>query len=76
MEIEKNERIEKLLALILLSQLKGNSNKEKISQLNIAGFSNLEIADLLETKSNLVAQLLYEAKKGKKKKPKAKNTAN
>lgn len=66
-----DERIEKLLALLLLNSLKGASIREKASQLSSAGFSNIEIADLLRTSAQVVTQSLYEARKKKprKKKP-------
>jgi len=57
-------RTEKLLALILLCQMKGSSQRDKALQLNLAGFSNIEIADLLQTTSAVVAQNLYEARRG------------
>jgi len=65
------ERSEKLLALILMSQTKDASQKDKIHLLNLAGFSNLEIANLLETTSEVVASSLYQ-KRQTKAAPKAK----
>ena len=59
-------RTELLLALLLLQQMKGASQRDKALQLNVAGFSNLEIANLLETTTATVSQVLYEARKGKK----------
>lgn len=60
------ERVEKLLALLLLENLEGVSQREKAIRLNLAGFSNVEIADLLQTSSQVVSQYLYESrKKGK-----------
>ena len=67
--IDRNER---LLALILLHQMKGSSQQEKISQLNMAGFTNVEIADLLQTTSAVVAQVLYASRKSGKKNKKIK----
>lgn len=61
-----NDRIERLLALLLLQQMKGATQAQKAIQLNIAGFSNTEIADLLETSTKVVAQRLHEARRGKK----------
>lgn len=61
----KKERTETLLALILLQQMKSASQQEKIVQLNIAGFSNLEIANILETTTAVVAQSLYTSRKEK-----------
>jgi len=67
-----NERIERLLALILLHTMKGASQKDKASQLNIAGFSNIEIAEFLQTSPAVIATLVYQSKKsgksGKRKK--------
>ncbi len=64
----ENNRIERLLALILIGQMKGTSTKEKASRLSIAGFSNVEIADILQTTSSFVAHALYIDRKGKAKK--------
>jgi predicted transcriptional regulator len=63
------DRQERLLALILLAQTKGATQKEKVAQLNLAGFSNVEIADLLNMTAAGVSQSLYEAKKSRPKKP-------
>lgn len=62
------ERMERLLALILLNQMKGGSQRDKVLELNRAGFSNLEIADLLQTTTAVVSQQLYAARRtgGKK----------
>jgi hypothetical protein len=60
------ERLERLLALILIQNSK--SQTEKIMQLNMAGFSNLEIADLIGTTNAVVAQIIYAGKKEKRKK--------
>lgn len=65
--MENIERIEKLLALILLNQMPSKSQKEKALTLNMAGFTNTEIADLLEIKSaQVIANYLYSTKKSKK----------
>jgi DNA-directed RNA polymerase specialized sigma24 family protein len=66
------ERIEKLLALLLLRQL--STQAEKAVQLRLAGFTNSEIANLLDTTANVVGQRLLEARK-KAKKGKAKKVA-
>lgn len=60
------ERMEKLLAALLLHSMKGSTQREKAVQLSLAGFSNVEIADLLETSAPVVAQYLYEVRKKKK----------
>lgn len=62
------ERVERLLALILIRDLKGQ--QEKATQLSVAGFSNVEIADILQTSSATVGNVLYMSKKTKGKKKK------
>jgi DNA-directed RNA polymerase specialized sigma24 family protein len=64
------DRIEKVLAALLLHTMKSAPQREKAVQLSIAGFSNVEIADLLETSAAVVAQYLYEVRKKKKRKGK------
>jgi len=64
------ERVERLLALLLIQDM--NGQQEKAIQLSVAGFSNLEIADILQTSSATIAQLLYMSKKEKAKKKKKK----
>ena len=59
-------RVERLLALVLLHNMKGATKAEKAVQLSIAGFSPVEIADLLDTKTPVVHQLLYLARKEKR----------
>jgi DNA-binding NarL/FixJ family response regulator len=55
----ESDRSERLLALLLLQNMKSTSAQQKIVQLNVAGFSNVEIADILQTTSAAVAQSLY-----------------
>jgi DNA-binding NarL/FixJ family response regulator len=62
--MEVSDRTERLLALILLQQMKASPQRDKILQLSVAGFSNTEIADLLQTTSAVVAQSLYEVRRG------------
>ncbi len=57
------DRVESLLALILLHHMKGSPQRDKAVQLSLAGFSNTEIADLLQTTSAVVAQFLYEVRR-------------
>lgn len=64
--MENITRIERLLTLILLNSLKGTTQREKIIQLSLADFSNVEIANILQTTSAVVSQVLYETKKSKK----------
>lgn len=65
MDVE-DHRIERLLALLLVQSMKGAAQREKVSQLNIAGFSNVEIAELLQTSPGVVSTLLYQSKKSGK----------
>jgi DNA-binding CsgD family transcriptional regulator len=58
-------RIERLLGLLLIQNLKGSSQKERACQLSLAGFTNTEIADLLGTSAQVVAQHLYSARKSR-----------
>jgi hypothetical protein len=58
-----SDRTEKLLALLLLHNMKGASKSDKALQLNLAGFSNIEIANLLQTSPAVIAQLLYTARR-------------
>jgi DNA-directed RNA polymerase specialized sigma24 family protein len=64
---DRFDRIEKLLSLILLELMKGTSQAVKIRRLNLAGFTNAEIADFLETKASVVAVRLSESRKKNKK---------
>lgn len=61
------ERIEKLLALLLLENLKSKTQAEKMLRLSLAGFTNIEIADLLDTSAAVVSVRLSEARRGVKK---------
>lgn len=63
--MEISDRTERLLALILINQMKGASQREKIIQLSLAGFTNVEIADIVQTTAPAVSQVLYEARKNK-----------
>jgi transcriptional regulator len=65
---DRFDRIEKLLALILLELMKGTSQAVKIRRLNLAGFTNSEIADFLETKAAVVSVRLSESRKKTKSK--------
>ena len=57
------DRTELLLALILLQNMKSASLTDKAHQLNLAGFTNLEIADVLQTKPQIVADSLYRVRR-------------
>ena len=58
-----NDRIERLLVLILLQSMKESSQADKIYQLNMAGFSNIQIAEFLQTTPSVVAVQLHHSKK-------------
>ncbi len=60
-----DERIESLLALILARSFKGEPMVEAASALSVAGFTNVEIADLLRTSPQTITQVLYEKRKKK-----------
>ena len=64
--MEENNRIEKLLAMQLINSLAGKNMAEKAAQLSIVGFTNVEIANLLETNSGTINQLLYARRKKRK----------
>ena len=75
-------RSERLLALLVLHNMAEASQTDKSVQLDKAGFSAAEIADLLGTSPQTVNQNLYMARKAKKggrkaptKKPAAKKAA-
>jgi DNA-directed RNA polymerase specialized sigma24 family protein len=59
------DRVEKLLALLLLQSMKGANQREKVVQLSLGGFSNIEIANLLGTSTGVVATYMSAARKGK-----------
>lgn len=60
------DRMERLLVLILLQTMKESSLGEKIEQLNIAGFSNIQIAEFLQTTPGAVGVQLHRSKKSQK----------
>jgi DNA-directed RNA polymerase specialized sigma24 family protein len=60
---EGADRVERLLALLLIQQAR--TQQDKIVQLNVAGFTNTEVADLLQTTTGVVNQVLYQLRKGK-----------
>jgi DNA-directed RNA polymerase specialized sigma24 family protein len=59
------DRVEKLLALLLLQTMKGANQREKVVQLSLGGFSNIEIANLLGTSTGVVATYMSAARKRK-----------
>lgn len=60
---EKEDRTEKLLAQILLLQLKESSQAEKAMHLSRAGFEPSEIAELIGASAASISQQLYAARK-------------
>jgi DNA-binding NarL/FixJ family response regulator len=56
------QRLERLLALLLVKQMKDSSQQEQIATLSRAGLANQEIAALLGTSGAVVSQQLYSAK--------------
>jgi DNA-directed RNA polymerase specialized sigma24 family protein len=60
------DRLEKVLAVMLLQSMMGASQQEKAMQLNLAGFSSIEIADLLETATETVAVALSRGRHAKR----------
>ena len=66
----ENDRIENLLVVILLNSLKGAKIGEKALQLNLAGLSNIEIANFLRTSPQVVSNALSIKRKVNKKKKK------
>ncbi|MGB6598656.1 MAG: hypothetical protein WBE70_16190 [Candidatus Acidiferrum sp.] len=67
MKQEQGNRTEALLALLLLQGMKGATQAEKAVQLSLAGFTSIEIANLLQTTTAVVHQHLYSMRKKKKK---------
>jgi DNA-directed RNA polymerase specialized sigma24 family protein len=67
MKSDKADRSEKILALLLLQGMNGATQAEKAAQLSVAGFTAVEIADLLGTNAAVVHQHLYTTRKKKKK---------
>lgn len=72
---ESLQRIEKILAMILLHDMKDEPQAEKALALNLAGFANADIAKLLGTSPAVVTQQLYARRKGKNGKSKKARSA-
>ncbi len=70
--MKASDRAERLLALLLLEQMKSATQAAKVLKLNLGGFSNVEIADIMQMSSFQVAQALYVARKSPTSKPKKK----
>jgi hypothetical protein len=63
-EFSRNDR---LLALLLINQMKEVKQVEKAKQLKIAGFTNVEIADLLDTTAQVITNYFYTSRKARSK---------
>jgi hypothetical protein len=61
-----SDRIEKLLAMLVVQNMKGATQADKALQLSIAGFTNVEIGNLLQTNPAVIASNLYAERKKKK----------
>jgi DNA-binding CsgD family transcriptional regulator len=71
-----DDRLVRVLILLLLHQMKGTTQREKAHQLSLAGLANTEIAEFLETSPQVIAQYMYRTRKtGGKKKKKKKDSA-
>ncbi len=70
--MDKYERIEKLLAMILLDSMQDRKQSDKAVALHQAGFSAAEIGKLLGTTGNAISVQLQRAGKPK---PKSKKKA-
>ncbi len=64
---DKESRVEDILVVLLLNSMKSSTITEKATQLNLAGLSNIEIADFLETSPQVIANALSASRKTKKK---------
>lgn len=60
------QRIENILAMILLHEMRDAQQAEKASAHGRAGLANGEIAALLGTTAGVIAQQLYALRKGKR----------
>jgi len=65
--MESLERVERLLALILVHDMKDAPLSDKAVALKSAGFSNVEIARFLGSTAMSIGQQLYKTRKGGKK---------
>ncbi len=74
---QRDDRVERLLVLLVLQGLKGATQRERVAALSSANLTNIEIADYLGLTTAAVAQYLYEYRKGgSPKKRKATGTKN
>jgi hypothetical protein len=63
----KLTRTEALLAQLLLQSMGSSGQQKKALALRAAAFSNVEIAQLMGTTAAVVAQVLYQARRGRAK---------
>lgn len=68
--------VEKLLALLVLEQLKEASDEERAAKMASAGLSVDDIAQLLGTSNKVVSQHLYSARQKKTKGKPARKKSN
>jgi CRP-like cAMP-binding protein len=61
--VESTDRLERLLLALVLQSMKHNKMSEKIEVLSKAGFSPVEIANLLDIRAHNVSQVLYDTRK-------------
>ena len=61
----KLTRTEALLAQLLLQNMGSGGQQKKALALRAAGLSNVEIAQLMGTTAAVIAQVLYQARRGR-----------
>lgn len=66
-DVDVGSQLQRIANLLGLLTTKDMSESERVGTLNAAGFSNVEIANLLGKDSNTVGVALFNYKKGKKK---------
>lgn len=64
---DTTERLEKILAMMLVKSMEDANQADRAFALSACGFSNADIAEMLGTTQGTINQLLYERRKGKKK---------
>lgn len=67
-------RTEALLAQLFLHNMGDAGQRRKALALRSAGFSNVEIAQLMDTTADVVAQVLYQARRDRVRSTKPKKT--
>lgn len=66
-DVDVGSQLRRIANLLGLLATKDMSEAERVGTLNAAGFTNVEIANLLGKDSNAVGVALFKYKKGKKK---------